>query len=284
MLPTTISMFSKDSLLSFSDVKKDVLYESMNKEKLNWRKLQLITAQKVLDIKEKTTAFIVDDCVKTRTGKSMPGVSSHFDHLTFRCVMGQQILTLGLANEAQFVPLDHEIFISYSKEQMLDYKFKDERSIAAKRYKLSQTQTKPEMIISMIKRAVQSGIEADYFLADAWFATKKIIKMFEEQSLIAIVRMNKNKMKYRLTKNGITSSFNSQELFKDQIKGNWERVQGVKYQSKSTIVELNLATTKDEPDHWTKVKLLYVSSLDEAKQKASKHDRALFNNRYNLHQ
>lgn len=272
----TIGMFSKDSLLSFSDMKKDVLYEALNKEDLNWRKLQLITAKKVINLKAKTTAFIVDDCVKTRTGKSMPGVSSHFDHLTSRCVMGQQILTLGLANEEQFVPLDNEIFISNSKEQMLDYKFKDERSIAAKRYKLSQTQTKPEMVISMIKRAQQSGIEADYFLADAWFGTKKIIKMTEEQSLIAIVRMKKNKMKYRLTKNGVTYLFNSQELFKEQIKGNWERVQGVQYQSKSIIVELNLATTKDEPDHWTKVKLLYVRSLDEAKQKASKHDWALF--------
>jgi hypothetical protein len=33
----------------------------------------------------------------------MPVVSSHFDHLTGRCVMGQQVLTLELATEAQFV-------------------------------------------------------------------------------------------------------------------------------------------------------------------------------------
>ena len=32
----------------------------------------------------------------------MPGVSSHFDHLTSRCVMRQQVLTLGLASDTQF--------------------------------------------------------------------------------------------------------------------------------------------------------------------------------------
>jgi hypothetical protein len=39
----------------------------------------------------------------------MPGVSSHFDHLTARCVMGQQIVTLGVANDEQFVHIDNEI-------------------------------------------------------------------------------------------------------------------------------------------------------------------------------
>lgn len=90
------------------------------------------------------------------------------------------------------------------------------------------------------------------FLADPWFATKKIIKITDEQSLLEIVRMKNNKMKYKLTKNGITYLFNSQALFKDQIKGNLDHVQEVKYQSKSIIVELNLATTKNEPDHWRK--------------------------------
>lgn len=48
---------------------------------------------------------------------------------------------------SQFVPLDNEIFISNSKYKMLDHKFKDLRSIAAKRNKLSQVQTKLEMLI-----------------------------------------------------------------------------------------------------------------------------------------
>ena len=37
----------------------------------------------------------MDDSIKVRHGKKMPGVSSHFDHTAGRKVMGQQVLTLG---------------------------------------------------------------------------------------------------------------------------------------------------------------------------------------------
>ncbi|MCP4254016.1 MAG: transposase [Candidatus Scalindua sp.] len=200
----SVGMFSRDALLSFSTAKKDALYALLNREDLDWRKLQRLTAKKVLKVssKSKLNAFVIDDTVKTRRGKTMPGVSSHFDHLTARCVMGQQILTLGVANDEQFVPVDNEIFISQRKEQAVDYKFNDGRSIAAKRYPKSKQQTKPEMVCDMIARAIRGGINADYFLADAWFATKHILRMTIEHSLIAIVRMKKNKMKYRLTVNG----------------------------------------------------------------------------------
>jgi hypothetical protein len=43
----------------------------------------------------------------------------------------------------------------------------------------------------MIARALRSGINADYFLADAWVATKYILKMTITHSLVAIVRMKK---------------------------------------------------------------------------------------------
>ena len=112
----SVSMFSRDALLSFSEAKKDALYDLLNREDLDWRKLQLLTAKKVLKTNKnnKVNAFVVDDSVKIRRGKKMPGVSSHFDHLTGRCVMGQQVLTLGVANDKQFTPIDNEIFISQS--------------------------------------------------------------------------------------------------------------------------------------------------------------------------
>ncbi|WP_145964465.1 transposase [Parashewanella spongiae] len=188
-------MFAKESLLSFSSAKKDVLYDLLNREDLNWRKLQLYTAKKLIkqEGKSKVRAFVVDDSVKQRRGKKMPGVSSHFDHLTGRCVMGQQVLSFGYASDSQFVPLDNELFISQTKAQPLTRKFKDERSIVAKRYKQSVAQTKPAMVAGMVKRALGVGIEADYFLADSWFATKPIISMTLEHDLTAILRMKKTK-------------------------------------------------------------------------------------------
>jgi hypothetical protein len=122
----SVAMFSRDALLSFSAAKKDALYDLLNREDLDWRKLQLLTAKKVLkaNSKKQISAFVIDDTVKTRCGKKMPGV----------------------ANDEQFVPIDNEIFISQVKQQALDYQFNDGRSIAAKRYQKSTQQTKPEMV------------------------------------------------------------------------------------------------------------------------------------------
>jgi hypothetical protein len=38
---------------------------------------------------QSTKAFVLDDSIKIRHGKKMPGVSSHFDHTLGRSVMGQ---------------------------------------------------------------------------------------------------------------------------------------------------------------------------------------------------
>jgi hypothetical protein len=275
----SIAMFSRDSLQSFSATKKDALYDWLKREDLNWRMLQLQTAKKVIVATDNSRlrAFVVDDSVKVRRGKKMPGVSSHFDHLTGRFVMGQQVLTLGLATEAQFIPLDNEIFISQKKAQPLANEFADGRSISAKRYRDAQEQSKPEMLRSMISRAQRADIHAQYFLADAWFATKQILKMTEEKSLTAIVRMKKNKMKYRVTAAGEQSlSCTAEELYKSHVKGQWHKIHGKPYQSKSMVVELNLAQSDKECEQWIKVKLLFVRGVNEEKQKAGKHDWALF--------
>ena len=106
----------------------------MNREDWNWRALHLRVARKALQqlvAPGSVTAFVLDDTIKVRSGKKMPGVSSHFDHTTGRHVMGQQVLTLGLSCTAGFVPIDSELFTGKTKVVDLDVPFKDGRSIAA---------------------------------------------------------------------------------------------------------------------------------------------------------
>ncbi len=71
-------MFSRDALLSFSAAKKDALYDLLNRENIDWRKLQLLTAKKVLksNFHGDLSAFLINDSVKIRRGKMMPGISS----------------------------------------------------------------------------------------------------------------------------------------------------------------------------------------------------------------
>ena len=111
---SSIRIFSRSSLQSFAGARKDVMYDFLKREDTNWRTLHNQVARKVYmdhhlqDCRIK--AFVVDDSVKIRSGKKIGGVSCHFDHLTGRAVMGQQVLTLGMAAESTFLPLDQDIF------------------------------------------------------------------------------------------------------------------------------------------------------------------------------
>ncbi len=195
--------------------------------------------------------------------------------------MGQQVLTLGLSCEQGFVPLDSELFISQTKAIELNEPFADGRSCAAKRYKVAQQSTKPEMVASMIKRALNAGITADYFLADAWFGTKPMIRLTQETALVPIVRMKKSNMKYRINET-VRGKIASQEmdvksLYKHCVRKAWQPIQGQKkYQAKIVNAELNLAETKD-PEQWTKVQLLFVrGNASGTGAAAGKHDWAVF--------
>ena len=194
---SSVSLFARDSLRTFCAAGKDVLYEAMNREDWNWRTLHLRVARQALhQLTEPggVSAFVLDDTIKIRSGKKMPGVSSHFDHTTGRHVMGQQVLTLGLSCADGFVPVDSELFTGKTNVRDLSTPFKDGRSIAAVRHRAAVGQTKPEMARAMIARAQRAGIEAQYLLADAWFGTKPMIAMADDALLTAIVRMKKNKM------------------------------------------------------------------------------------------
>jgi len=214
-----------------------------------------------------------------RYGKKMPGVSSHFDHTTGRHVMGQQVLTLGLSTSSEFAPVDGELFISAVKAQALDQPFRDGRSVVAKRYRVAQGQTKPQMARDMIARAQRGGIDADYLLGDAWFGTKTMIRVADEACLTPILRMKKNKMKYRLRewKDGkaVFQELNVKALYRACVRKQWQKVPGQPCQAKVLDVELNLS--EEENAHWRKVRLLFVrGTATKEKTQAGKHDWAVF--------
>lgn len=148
-LSASVRLFSRESLQTFSNSKKDALYETLKREDLNWRKLNLEVGLQVYKNHQlqdsKVKALVADDSVKQRRGKKMEGVSRHFDHLTGRSCMGQQVLTLGLATGEAFLPIDSQIYISKVKAQELKKPFKDGRSVVANRYREAQT-SKPKIL------------------------------------------------------------------------------------------------------------------------------------------
>ena len=179
-----------------------MLYDFLKREDIHWRKFNLHTARELYRQHGlnhgQVKAFVLDDSIKTRRGKKMEDVSSHYDHTTNRHVMGQQVLTLGLATEEAFLALDSQIYVSKKKAQPLNRAHKDRRSIAAQRYREATTRTKPQMALAMMKRATRSGVQADDLVADAWFGTKTMIRAADEVGVCAVLRMKKGSMKYRV--------------------------------------------------------------------------------------
>jgi SRSO17 transposase len=280
----SVAMFARESLQTFSGVGKDALYEAMNREDWDWRALHLSVAKKTiasLKATDSPRAFVLDDSIQTRYGKKMPGVSSHFDHTLGRHVMGQQVLMLGMSQSSGFVPVDSELFISQTKALALNEPFNDGRSIVAKRYRVAQQQSKPQMARAMINRAQRAGINADYLLADAWFGTKPMIRTALDAELTPLLRMKKSTMKYRLTQScqGVQKmqDLDVQALYQTCIRCRWERIKGQPYQAKPLDVELNLNDSTDKETQWIKVRLLFVRGLGaDEKQQAGKNDFAVF--------
>jgi SRSO17 transposase len=276
----SIGMFARECLQGAMG--KDVLYDTMNREDLNWRKFHEQVGYKAVQALKPSgkKAYVVDDTVAQRFGKKMPGISSHFDHTSGRHIMGQQVLTLGLSCAEGFVPLDSELFISQTKAIELHEPFEDGRSIVAKRYRTAQQCTKPEMVSAMVKRALNAGIMADYLLADAWFGTKAMIRLTQETALVPVLRMKKNNMKYRLSEfvrgKTVSRELAIQALYQHCVRRAWQPIRGQKYQARIVNVELNLAESKDL-EQWVKVRLLFVrGNAGESQTTAGKHDWAVF--------
>ncbi|MBK6957862.1 MAG: transposase [Nitrosomonas sp.] len=171
-------------------------------------------------------AFVLDDSIQVRHGKRCLAYPATLT-TSGRHIMGQQVLTLGMSGTEGFVPIDSELFISATKAQELHQPFRDGRSIVAKRYRWR----KPDQASNGWRHdppGATRRIEADYLLADAWFGTKPIIRLADEQLLTSILRMKKNTMKYRLTEckggQAIHRDRDVNTLYQSCIRCQWQKI------------------------------------------------------------
>ncbi len=280
---SSISMFTRKAIGLFSHACKDVLYDTLKREDVNWREFNLQTAKKVYDEheleKSRTRALILDDSIKVRRGKKTEAVSRHFDHVSNTYVMGQQVLTLGLATEDAFLPLDSQIYVSNSQPQPLIKPYQDGRSVGAKRYQEAIGQSKVEMAVGMMRRAVRAGIRADYVAADAWFGNKEMMRAGLSLDITAILRMKKNKLKYRVEIDERTHLLDAKELYQTAVRKQWKKVRGMPWKAVEMTVDVDLATEKGKgkaPEYHS-MKLLFVRGVNEEEDSdGSRKDWALF--------
>jgi hypothetical protein len=234
---------------------KDVLYDFLKREDINWRRLSMCTAKEIYVGRnlafEHETAFVVDDSIKKRSGKKVEGVSKHFEHSEGRCVMGQQIVQLGFSWPDGYIPLDNQIYIGDKKVHPLTSEFADGRSAVAKDYDVALNKNKHEQLELMLRRVILLGIAAKYLLGDSWYGCRKNVKLAIDLGLVAIFRMKRGNLKYRLNGKDYTLT----KLYY-LIKRRLEKKRNCKWKSTGLTVEINLSDDENKPE-WIKVRLVF---------------------------
>lgn len=260
---SSIKTFCDKCIGAFFSGGKDVLYDTMKSEDVNWRLISLETA-KVIYVQnniasENDTAFIFDDTIKKRSGSKVEGTSVHFEHAEGRNVKGHQMIELGLSFKNGFLPLDRQIYIGSKKSYYLNEDFKNGKSAVAKDFKSAKDENKNEMFRAMLRRAVKHGFQAKYLIADSWFNTKKNIKTGKELNLTGIFRSKRGKLNFSMNGN----SYCIKQLY-CYIKRRLKKHKNCKWKTASLIVKLNLSDDKKK-NEWIDVKLVFSAPKNQKK-------------------
>ena len=195
-----ISTFMNQSSDSF---KKDIYYRLLQNSSYNWRKLLSLTTLKILKLLHKVQdatsvkVFIVDDTVEGKTGKYVEGSrDALWSNKEKRNIRGVNVVSLNYSDGYSNFMIDFAISMgNYARVKFEEFTQElDIRTTAYKR-RLEIMDGKSKIAIDMVKRAIKSGIQADYLLVDSWYSKPVFIKEMNDLGLKVISRIaNNNKI------------------------------------------------------------------------------------------
>lgn len=184
---------------------KDVYYNFLNNPRYAWRRFLLMLASKVTDTFDHLTsdkrirAFIIDDSPVARNrSKEAELLARVFDHSKQCYIKGFNMLTLGWTDGYSFVPVDFAMLSSAQESNRYNEAsaFVDKRTHGFKR-RLEAVMQKPDVVVKLIKNALNIGITADYVLMDTWFTNEPMIKELRIIGLNVIGMVKNGNQRYR---------------------------------------------------------------------------------------
>jgi hypothetical protein len=242
----------------------DVIYDFWAREDINWRKWACNASRKVASEiglgDAGRLAFVIDDTIRERRGKKVEGSSRHHDHNRGTSIQGHQVLELGIAGEAGFIPVDRQIFTGKSNAigKAPGKEFEDGRSAAARDMRRAKDEDKNQMLRRMIREAIKAGHKAAYILGDAWFGTKANIAMAVENGLKAVFQMKRGKLNYRL-RGRLYTATQLHAVFGRRMKGATSKS---RYKTVRIEAEINLETSATAEPRWQPVVLILSAPND----------------------
>ncbi|WP_131820603.1 transposase [Desulfoscipio geothermicus] len=108
------------------------------------------------------------------------------DHTTGKFVRGFRMLTLGWSDGNTLVPLCFSLLSSHKKSnRYAEMKDVGKRSVGYCRRKESVKKS-PEILLDLLKQALETGVNASYVLFDSWFSFSSTIIKVREQGMQVI--------------------------------------------------------------------------------------------------
>lgn len=195
-----ISTFMNQSSESF---KKDTYYRLLQNSGYNWRRLLSLSTMKILKLLHKVQnasaikVLIIDDTVEGKTGKYIEGSrDALWSNKEKRKIRGVNVVSLNYSDGYSNFMLDFAIAMgAYARVTLEAFTREvDVRTTAYKR-RLEIMHGKQQIAIDMVKRALKSGVYADYLLVDSWYSKPVFIKEMNALGLKVISRIaNNNKI------------------------------------------------------------------------------------------
>lgn len=195
-IPTFINQ-SSDSF------KKDTYYRLLQNSSYNWRKLLSLTTLKIVKLLHKlqdpssVKVLIIDDTVEGKTGKYIEGSrDALWSNKEKRKIRGINVVSLNYSDGYSNFMLDFAIAMgNYARVKIEKFtKELDFRTTAYKR-RLEIMKGKSQIALYLVKRAIKSGIQADYLLVDSWYSKPIFIKEMNDLGLRVVTRIaNNNKI------------------------------------------------------------------------------------------
>nr|WP_246494247.1 transposase [Lysinibacillus agricola] len=171
----------------------------MNHSKFAWRRfLSFLSAHAVQKVdaltdEKRPKTLIIDDSMFDRNrSKKVELLARCMDHssLTKRFYKGFRMLTLGWSDGFTFMPLDFTLLSSKNAQINGISNNIDKRTSGYKR-RVESLESAPTIIPSMLERALQAGVSADYVLMDTWFTQQPLIQSIVELGLDVIGMVKK---------------------------------------------------------------------------------------------
>lgn len=183
---------------------KSTYQRFLNDVHYNWKRFITLLAAKVISWLDRLTdpnrfkAFVLDDSfVGRKRSKKVELMAWVFDHVSGKKLRGFNLLTLGWTDGFSFIPVAFNMLSSAkAARRIIDIKEGIDKRTNGYKNRMAAIVQKPDAAITMIKAALETGIEAGYVLMDTWFTNEPFINQIKGLGLEVIGMLKDNKQLY----------------------------------------------------------------------------------------